>query len=85
MGYPNSPEISILSGGPLAQLKNEGFDVIMVVGRSADFAADGSEEQRKRDAELEILSALKRFDPAKTVFLSYKKIRSIKEWMIGSG
>ncbi len=68
--FPDSPELSILSGGPLAQLKNEGFDVIMVVGRSADFAADGSEEQRKRDAELEILSALNRFDKTKTVFLS---------------
>lgn len=42
----------------------------MVVGRSADFATDGSEDQRKRDAELEILSALKRFDPARTVFIS---------------
>lgn len=68
--FPDKPGISVLSGGPLSQLKNEGFDVIMVVGRSAAFASDGSEDQRKRDAELEILSALKRFDPSKTVFLS---------------
>ncbi len=72
-------EFEVLSGGALSQSKAEGLNVIMVVGRSADFAKgssgnfeDGPDAQRVLDSEIEIISFLKRFESVreKTVFYS---------------